>query len=88
MHTNSYFQNSFPNRKVSLHSGLLVCLHVQMILDTTSDMCALEIGGSSPWESLWEGKACMKQPLKALLQLPINPEKIFAYAPYFKPPGL
>ncbi|CAK9883268.1 unnamed protein product [Sphagnum jensenii] len=59
----------------------------RMILDTTSDMCALEIGGS-PWESMWEGKSCMKQPLKGLLQLPINPEKIFAYAPYFKPPGL
>jgi len=51
-------------------------------------MCALETGGpGGPWEETWTGMARMKQPLKTLLQLPINPEKLYNWAPGFKPPG-
>jgi hypothetical protein len=51
-------------------------------------MCALETGGpGGPWEEAWTGKAMMRQPLKTLLQLPINPEKLYNWAPGFKPPG-
>lgn len=61
---------------------------VQIILETTSSMCALETGGpGGPWQETWTGKAMMRQPLKTLLQLPINPEKLYNWVPGFKPPG-
>ena len=59
---------------------------VQILLDTTSTMCALETGGG-PWDDTWSGKAFMRQPLKALLQIPINPERLYNWAPGWKPPG-
>ena len=49
-------------------------------------MCALETGGGS-WDETWSGKALMRQPLKALLQIPINPERLYNWAPGWKPPG-
>jgi len=58
----------------------------KILLDTTSTMCALETGGG-PWDETWSGKAFMRQPLKALLQIPINPERLYNWAPGWKPPG-
>lgn len=60
----------------------------KVLLETTSSMCALETGGpGGPWKETWTGKAMMRQPLKTLLKLPINPEKLYNWAPGFKPPG-
>uniref|UniRef100_A0A7I4FDB0 Tocopherol cyclase n=1 Tax=Physcomitrium patens TaxID=3218 RepID=A0A7I4FDB0_PHYPA len=60
----------------------------KVLLEATSSMCALETGGSrDPWKESWTGKATMRQPLKTLLQLPINPEKFYNWVPGFKPPG-
>lgn len=69
--------------------GILLCSHSsQVLLEATSSMCALETGGSrDPWKESWTGKATMRQPLKTLLQLPINPEKFYNWVPGFKPPG-
>ena len=59
-----------------------------MLLEATSSTCAVETGGpSGAWPETWTGKAMMRQPLKALLQLPINPDKIFSWVPGLKPPG-
>ncbi|KAG0622271.1 hypothetical protein M758_3G085900 [Ceratodon purpureus] len=60
----------------------------KMLLETTSSMCAVETGGpDGAWKETWTGKAMMKQPFKALLQLPINPDKIYNWVPSLKPPG-
>jgi len=59
----------------------------QVILDTKSDMCALEVGGG-PWYTTWQTKARILEPVKTLLQLPINVEQLFTPVPQLKPPGL
>lgn len=60
----------------------------KILLETTSSMCALETGGPhGSWEDTWTGKALMRQPLKTLLKLPINPEKLYNWTPGFKPAG-
>jgi len=59
----------------------------KVILDATSDMCALEVGGG-PWYSAWKNKANVKEPLRSLLRYSVDVESIFDPAPQLKPPGL
>jgi len=48
----------------------------------------VEIGGG-PWDSAWTAEATMKEPLRSLVQLPVNVEAVSAALPgNVKPPGL
>jgi len=58
-----------------------------LILDTTSDMCALEVGGG-PWYSTWKTKARVQEPLQSLLRYNVDVESLFNPVPQLKPPGL
>ncbi|KAL3689831.1 hypothetical protein R1sor_016140 [Riccia sorocarpa] len=57
------------------------------ILDVTSDMAALEVGGG-PWYTAWRYKSTIQDPLRTLVGLPVNVEKVFGSIPELKPPGL
>lgn len=59
----------------------------KIILDVSSNMAALEVGGG-PWFSTWKGKTSTPAVLSRALQLPIDVEGIFNNIPLFKPPGL
>lgn len=61
--------------------------NMQMILDVTSDMAALEVGGG-PWFNTWTGKTATPEILKRALGVPLDVEGLFGLAPFFKPPGL
>ncbi|XP_077210909.1 tocopherol cyclase, chloroplast / vitamin E deficient 1 (VTE1) / sucrose export defective 1 (SXD1) [Tasmannia lanceolata] len=59
----------------------------KIILDVTSNMAALEIGGG-PWYNTWKGTSSTPEPLGQLLRVPIDMEGISNLLPIFKPPGL
>lgn len=59
----------------------------QIILDVSSDMAALEVGGG-PWFSTWKGKTTMPPVIGPALGLPVDLDGIFNAVPLFKPPGL
>eukprot|EP01025_Chloroclados_australasicus_P016918 TRINITY_DN18630_c0_g1_i2.p1 TRINITY_DN18630_c0_g1~~TRINITY_DN18630_c0_g1_i2.p1 ORF type:complete len:459 (+),score=49.22 TRINITY_DN18630_c0_g1_i2:47-1378(+) len=53
-----------------------------------SDTGAAEVGGG-PWWSTWNATAKMRQPLKSVIQLPVDLDTISSFVPSpFKPPGL
>jgi tocopherol cyclase len=57
-------------------------------VDAQSKSCALEVGGG-PWWSEWKAKAEMREPLRSLRQLPIEPSPVLNQLPdMFKPPGI
>ena len=43
----------------------------RLIINLKSDTAALEVGGG-PWWDSWEGSAEMKEPLRTLLQVPLD----------------
>lgn len=57
------------------------------ILDVTSDMAAVEVGGG-PWFTSWKGNTSAPELLKRALRVPVDMEGIFGLVPIFKPPGL
>lgn len=59
----------------------------QMILNVTSDMAALEVGGG-PWFNTWNGKTSTPPVLSSAIGLPIDVDDVFNLFPLFKPPGL
>uniref|UniRef100_A0A6N2NHH0 Tocopherol cyclase n=1 Tax=Salix viminalis TaxID=40686 RepID=A0A6N2NHH0_SALVM len=59
----------------------------KLILDVTSDMALVEVGGG-PWFSTWKGKASMRELVSRTVGAPIDMDGIFSFAPLFKPPGL
>ncbi|KAG4389375.1 hypothetical protein AAZX31_06G080600 [Glycine max] len=59
----------------------------KIILDVSSNMAALEVGGG-PWFNTWKGKTSTPAALSRVLELPIDVEGIFNPVPLFKPPGL
>ncbi|GMY17601.1 tocopherol cyclase, chloroplastic [Fagus crenata] len=59
----------------------------KIILDVTSDMAALEVGGG-PWFSTWKGETSAPELLRQALRVPVDMEGIFGLVPIFKPPGL
>ncbi|KAJ4958658.1 hypothetical protein NE237_025769 [Protea cynaroides] len=59
----------------------------KIILDVTSDMAALEVGGG-PWFNTWKGKTSTPELLSQALRVPVDMERIFGVVPFLKPPGL
>lgn len=59
----------------------------KIILDVTSDMAAVEVGGG-PWFSTWKGKTSTPELVSRALKVPVDVEGIFGLVPLFKPPGL
>ncbi|KAL2631964.1 hypothetical protein R1flu_016650 [Riccia fluitans] len=59
----------------------------KIILDVTSDMTALEVGGG-PWYTPWRYKSNIADPLRTVVGLPVNVESLFGSFPQLKPPGL
>ncbi|KAJ0030796.1 hypothetical protein Pint_12818 [Pistacia integerrima] len=59
----------------------------KMILDVTSDMAAVEVGGG-PWFNTWTGTTATPELLKRALGVPVDVDGLFGFAPFFKPPGL
>jgi len=61
-----------------------------VVVEATSRDAALEVGGG-PWWETWESQAVMREPLKSLLQLPVErvAGPVVQAAPWpVKPPGL
>lgn len=58
-----------------------------MVLDVTSNMAALEVGGG-PWFNTWKGKTNTPEVLNRVVGAPIDVESFFSVTPFFKPPGL
>ncbi|KAK1266058.1 hypothetical protein QJS04_geneDACA019313 [Acorus gramineus] len=59
----------------------------EMILDVTSDMAALEVGGG-PWFSSWKGMARSPELISRSLRIPVDVDGFFNVVPFLKPPGL
>ncbi|GMH10804.1 hypothetical protein Nepgr_012645 [Nepenthes gracilis] len=59
----------------------------KVILDVTSDMAAVEVGGG-PWFSSWRGKTSSPELLSRALSLPVDVDSVFGLVPFLKPPGL
>ncbi|EFJ27422.1 hypothetical protein SELMODRAFT_172178 [Selaginella moellendorffii] len=59
----------------------------KLVLDVTSEMAALEVGGG-PWYTTWKKKSRMAEPLRSLVGLQLDLESIFSSVPALKPPGL
>ncbi|KAK4852930.1 hypothetical protein QYF36_001233 [Acer negundo] len=57
------------------------------ILDVTSDMAAVEVGGG-PWFDTWKGKTAAPELLKRALNVPVDVDGFFGLVPLLKPPGL
>jgi tocopherol cyclase len=60
---------------------------MQLILDVTSDMALVEVGGG-PWFTTWKGKTSMPELVSRTIGAPIDVDGIFSFVPLFKPPGL
>ncbi|CAN6272267.1 unnamed protein product [Urochloa humidicola] len=58
----------------------------KMILDTTSNMAALEVGGG-PWFNGWKGTTVVNEVVNNIVGTPIDVESLFPI-PFLKPPGL
>ncbi|KMZ57637.1 Tocopherol cyclase [Zostera marina] len=58
----------------------------KMILDVTSNMAAVEVGGG-PWYSTWKGTTSSPRLLSEALKVPIDLESVLS-VPFLKPPGL
>lgn len=59
----------------------------KVILDVTSNMAAVEVGGG-PWFSTWKGKTHTPEIVRRAIGLPVDVEGFFGLAPFLKPPGL
>lgn len=69
------------------NSYISTILDLQIVLDVTSNMAALEVGGG-PWFNTWKGETTTPEILKRALTTPIDVEQAFNLLPLFKPPGL
>ncbi|KAK4388847.1 Tocopherol cyclase, chloroplastic [Sesamum angolense] len=59
----------------------------KVILDVTSNMAAVEVGGG-PWFTTWKGKTHTPEIIKRVVGLPVDVEGMFGLAPFLRPPGL
>lgn len=59
----------------------------KMILDVTSDMAAVEVGGG-PWFNTWKAKTATPELLRRSLNVPVDVDSLFGFVPFLKPPGL
>ncbi|KAJ6816950.1 putative tocopherol cyclase, chloroplastic [Iris pallida] len=58
----------------------------ELILDATSSMASVEVGGG-PWFSAWKDKTAIPEVLNQALRVPLDMESLFPIS-MFKPPGL
>lgn len=58
-----------------------------VILDVTSTMAAVEVGGG-PWFNTWKAKTNTPETLKQAINVPVDIEGILGLVPLLKPPGL
>mmetsp|Transcript_34081 Transcript_34081/g.108304 ORF Transcript_34081/g.108304 Transcript_34081/m.108304 type:complete len:125 (+) Transcript_34081:513-887(+) len=57
------------------------------LLDVTSDLCGLEVGGG-PWWSKWAASSKMAEPFGSLLRLPVPLDTLASITPVpLRPPG-
>lgn len=66
----------------TLHDGV----YLQLILDVTSNMAAVEVGGG-PWFSNWKGTTSSPELIRRALAVNVDVESFFPL-PFLKPPGL
>lgn len=59
----------------------------KVILDVTSNMAGLEVGGG-PWFNTWKAKAQMPEIVTRTINVPVDLDGIFSCVPLLKPPGL
>lgn len=59
----------------------------KVILDVTSNMAGLEVGGG-PWFNTWKEKAQMPEIVTRAINVPVDLDGIFSLVPLLKPPGL
>ncbi|XP_017255764.1 probable tocopherol cyclase, chloroplastic [Daucus carota subsp. sativus] len=59
----------------------------KLILDTTSNMAAVEVGGG-PWFNSWKGRTFTPEVLNRALNVGVDVEGLFNFVPFLKPPGL
>ncbi|KAK2661206.1 hypothetical protein Ddye_007739 [Dipteronia dyeriana] len=59
----------------------------KLILDVTSDMAMVEVGGG-PWFNTWKGKTAAPELLQRALNAPVDVDGFFRLVPLLKPPGL
>ncbi|XP_047325739.1 tocopherol cyclase, chloroplastic isoform X2 [Impatiens glandulifera] len=59
----------------------------KMILDVTSNMAAVEVGGG-PWFNTWKGKTTTPEIVSRALNVPVDIDGFFGFLPFLKPPGL
>lgn len=60
----------------------------RMIGGMSCTTAAVEVGGG-PWDSAWRAEATMKEPLRSLVQLPVDVEAVsFVLPGTLRPPGL
>ena len=62
--------------------------HAFLMVNVLVLVAAVEVGGG-PWEEPWKAEARMKQPLKALVRLPVDVDGLASILPgSLRPPGL
>ncbi|KAI3717643.1 hypothetical protein L1987_69394 [Smallanthus sonchifolius] len=59
----------------------------KLILDVTSNMAAVEVGGG-PWFNTWKGRTYTPEIINRALNLPVDVDGILGSFPLLKPPGL
>ncbi|KAL7164441.1 hypothetical protein ACSBR2_040370 [Camellia fascicularis] len=59
----------------------------KIILDVTSNMAAVEVGGG-PWFNTWKSKTSTPEIVSRVVGIPVDVEGIFGLVPLLKPPGL
>ncbi|XP_073129409.1 tocopherol cyclase, chloroplastic-like [Henckelia pumila] len=59
----------------------------KVILDVTSNMAAVEVGGG-PWFNSWKGKTNTPEFARRAIGLPVDVEGLYGLVPFLKPPGL
>ncbi|KAI4379925.1 hypothetical protein MLD38_006162 [Melastoma candidum] len=59
----------------------------KVILDVTSNMAALEVGGG-PWFNMWKGSATTPELLSRALNIPVDVGGVLNLVPFLRPPGL
>ncbi|KAF2304448.1 hypothetical protein GH714_031581 [Hevea brasiliensis] len=80
-------QKEVLDQKIAILKESIQAAQPTIILDVTSDMAAVEVGGG-PWFNTWKGKTTTPELLSRALRVPLDVDGIFNFLPLFKPPGL
>ena len=79
-------QQVFYTTRNMLHYPHVKSFLSQMILDATSNMAALEVGGG-PWFNGWKGTTVVNEVVNNIVGTQIDVGSLFPI-PFLKPPGL